>query len=438
MTLARAQFALLAAVAATSLVSIFAAQVAFGLAFAAGLGRWVLGHARPESLAPGAPMLAFSVWTLLAAAFSGDPVASHEDAKKLVLFVLAYLFADALAERSQRERVLDAAFLGGALLAAGALLEWAALGFDTLDNRPRSFVGHYMTASGLFMGIACLGSARLLFSREPWTRPPRLHVRLLVSLFGGLVLLALLRRQELFAVEGERLFVAALAAAAIALALDRVAQEPGAWRGLTALAVALSVFALLVSRTRSAWLGALAGLGLLAVLRAPRLLWGLAALLAALAVVRPAPVVERLTLSDASSVDRLYMWRAGLDMIVDKPLFGHGPGRVIDVYPRYRWPQAPNPDAPHLHDNLLQIAAERGLPCVLWSLWLFFVLARDAWRESRHGDGLAGACSLAVLAAVTVAGLFEYNFGDSEVLMLTLLATSLPYAAGRERRLATA
>ena len=55
----------------------------------------------------------------------------------------------------------------------------------------------------------------------------------------------------------------------------------------------------------------------------------------------------------------------------------------------------------------------------------------DAWRESRIGTagarwGAAGA--LAVLAAIMAAGLFEYNFGDSEILMFTLMVTALPYA----------
>jgi hypothetical protein len=43
--------------------------------------------------------------------------------------------------------------------------------------------------------------------------------------------------------------------------------------------------------------------------------------------------------------------------------------------------------------------------------------------------------ALAVWAAVLVAGLFEYNLGDSEVLMFFLLASALPYALRRERAL---
>jgi hypothetical protein len=34
--------------------------------------------------------------------------------------------------------------------------------------------------------------------------------------------------------------------------------------------------------------------------------------------------------------------------------------------------------------------------------------------------------------AVLVAGLFEYNLGDSEVLMLALLVTAVPFALQRE------
>jgi hypothetical protein len=41
--------------------------------------------------------------------------------------------------------------------------------------------------------------------------------------------------------------------------------------------------------------------------------------------------------------------------------------------------------------------------------------------------------ALAVLAAVMTGGLFEYNFGDSEVLMFTLLVAAMPYALRRER-----
>jgi O-antigen ligase len=238
-------------------------------------------------------------------------------------------------------------------------------------------------------------------------------------------------------VEAERLFVAGLAASAVAIALSR-----GSWPGpaalgtLAALTAAVSTWALLISRTRNAWLGTLVGLGMIAALRAPRTLWVLAAGIAAVLLLRPAPVMERLTLRDASSVDRYYMWQAGLEMIRDKPVFGQGPGRILIAYPRYRWPEAPSILTPHMHNNVVQLAAERGLPCLAWWLWLVAAAMGDAWREQRAAPGWAPVAAFGLLAAVMAAGLFEYNFGDSEILIFLLLVAALPYGIRRERALA--
>jgi O-antigen ligase len=440
--LERVQLGLIAAIAATCIVSIFAAQVLLALAALVFLARVATGRARIQRLALDGPILAFSVWTLLSASFSHDPVASHESAKKLVLFALLYVALDSLTAERDRERVMDAALLGGLVLGTGSLIQYYFLGFDTLTNRPRSFLGHYMTASGLSMSVVVLAAARLVFRRQALAPPSKRDLQGLAFVAVALAGLAVLRSFDLFSVESERLFVAGLAAAAAALALAR-----GPWPGpgtSTTLALAVltvSCWALVVSRTRNAWLGTLAGLALVAALRAPKALWLLPAGLGAILILRPASVIERLTVSDASSRDRYYMWQAGLDMIREKPVFGQGPGMIQAAYPAYRWPEAPNPVTPHLHDNALQIAAERGLPCLAWWLWLVAAAMGDAWRESRRGSygaGWGAVAALALLSALMVAGLFEYNFGDSEILMFTLLVTALPYALRRQRQAAPA
>ena len=425
----------MAAIAATCPVSIFAAQsVGLSLAVLVFLVRILRGHTRLERSPLDGPILAFTVWTLLSAAFSPDPLTSHDSAKKLVLFALFYLSVEALTPERDRERILDAALLGGLALAAGVLLEYYFLGYDTLLNRPHSFLGHYMTASGLVMAVLVLAAARLAFLPGPLLRPSSHDWRALALLVAGLCAVTACQALDLFAVEAERLFVAGLAAGGAYVALSR-----GPWPGpatstaLALLVVPVASWAVVVSRTRNAWLGTLVGLGLVAVLRAPKLLWGLAAAVAAVVILRPAPVVGRLTVVDASSVDRYYMWQAGIDMIRDKPVFGQGPGRILAVYPEYRWPQAPNALQPHLHDNALQIAAERGLPCLVWWLWFVAAAMGDAWREVRRGAGWPAVAALAFLAAFMAAGLFEYNFGDSEILMFTLLVAAIPYALRRQR-----
>ena len=90
---------------------------------------------------------------------------------------------------------------------------------------------------------------------------------------------------------------------------------------------------------------------------------------------------------------------------------------------------------PHLHNVPMQIAAERGLPALV--LWLWFVVvgaspglraaARRAARSRRSRPRRwrrSPPCS--------PPGMFEYNFGDSEFLMLFLVLLTLPFAAARD------
>ncbi len=439
MRLQRAQLGLLAALAATVPVSIFASEILLALSALVLIARIVRRQARLPRTAADTPLVAFAVWSLLSASFAASPARSHEDAKKLLLLFLFYLGVEVLARGDERRRVLDVLLIGGLALSALMVAQHHFLGFDRLDRRPHGFLGHYMSASGEAMAVLLLAVARLGF--QPLPRP-----RLRDLWLCGLVLLGV-AVVAAFDAAGPgtlptRLFVALLALLAAGLALSR-SPAVGAAAAALPLAVApLTAWALVVSQTRGAWLGAVVGLAALALLRAPRLLLAVGAAVLALLLAHPAALDGRLTLEDASSVDRYYMWQAGLDMIADRPVFGLGPGMILSSYPRYRWPEAPNPLAPHLHNNLLQFAAERGLPALAFFAWCALVVAATALRQARpavpggHGDPDA-AGALAVLAAVFAAGLFEYNLGDSEVLMLVLLAVAVPFALERARRAET-
>jgi O-antigen ligase len=436
------QLGLFGAFAASLFASIFASGTFLYLALAVLLVRLLLRRTPVVRTALDAPILAFAVWTLLSASFSPDPAASHEYSKKLLLLGLFFLSVDTLAEPGSRERVTSAALLGGIALAGFVVIQYHALGFDGFNNRPRGFLGHYMSAGGLVMSATVVAAARLAFGRER----PRLSPgdgRVLGLVAGALALLAVAQAA------GLGLRATPLAVLALALVGAWMAVGRGAWPGpatgavLATVMLPLGGWALLVSRTRNAWIGALVGVGVVTLLRAPRALFVLAAAALVVIVARPAAVMDRLTLTDASSVDRYYMWQAGIDMIRDKPVFGQGPGMILRRYPSYRWPEAPNAQAPHLHDNLLQLAAERGVPCALFWLWWMASALKDAWGESRRllatpgrrGTTWVALAALAAWFAVMVSGLFEYNFGDSEVLMFFLLVSALPYALRRQRTL---
>jgi O-antigen ligase len=434
--LRRAQTALLAAVAVTAPMSVFASELLLALSIVLLLVRVARRELRLRRTPVDTPLAAFAVWTLLSACFAALPAVAHESAKKLLLFALFYVALEVFSEPEDRERVLGAALAGGLALAALMVVQYLFLGYDQLSHRPSGFLGHYMSASGVTMIVLVLAAARLVFAPvAPRPRAAWLPALVLAGV-ASVAVLSALGRQTMAA--GVFVLGATLVATKLALARDAAAARR-AEATLPLLVLPLAAWALVISQTRGVWIGALVGLGVVAVLRAPRLLVVVAAAVVVALVVRPHVLSERLTWTDASSVDRYYMWQAGVDMVLDKPVFGQGPGMILTTYPRYRWPEAPNPLAPHLHDNALQIAAERGLPGLVFFLWWAGAVALAAWREarcardSRGPAGAAAAGVLGVVAAISVAGLVEYNLGDSEVLMLVLLLTAVPFALARSR-----
>ena len=89
-------------------------------------------------------------------------------------------------------------------------------------------------------------------------------------------------------------------------------------------------------------------------------------------------------------------------------------------------------DNPHLHNVPLHIAAERGLPALFIWLGFLILVVRDLIRQMRVERVRAlGAAGLAAVVGMLIGGLFEYNFGDSEFLMLFLVLITLPVAAAQ-------
>jgi len=201
----------------------------------------------------------------------------------------------------------------------------------------------------------------------------------------------------------------------------------------------LATVALLLSYSRNAWVGLAAGLVLAAAVWKPRLILVYPVVALALLAVLPRPVVERavsiVDLRQPANYDRLCMVTSAVGMIQDHPVFGVGLGMVERRYPLYRRDDAPRWHVPHLHNNVLQVTAERGLfglAAYLGMLLTFFVTTWRLLHDRNHPafPALAG-CFLAV-AGVTVAGFFEYNWGDAEVWIVTLTCLAVPFALGSE------
>ncbi|KAA0252841.1 MAG: hypothetical protein EDX89_16860 [Acidobacteria bacterium] len=328
------------------------------------------------------PVGAFGVLTLLSALLSEVPSRTLPEVRGLWTFLLLPAALLVLRDREDVDLVLDALRLSAFCLVAAAAVE-LSMGRGDLETRLRGGTSNHMTFAGVLLPMVLALLARGVSS-------------------GGT------RRR----------------------------------RTLDLAAAGLGTGVLVLTLTRNAYAGLLAGLGVLLVLLRPWLVAAVPAVLAAFLLLAPAAVRQRALSSfdpaDPTVADRLLMWRAGLAMVEERPLVGMGPGQVNERYPRYRLPGVFLEKPGHLHNNVVMLSAETGVPSALAYLWFVgAALVAGARLSLPRAPAAARAVArgaVAALAALTVAGLFEFNFGDVEVLRLTLLLSCLPLAAAPAAR----
>lgn len=194
------------------------------------------------------------------------------------------------------------------------------------------------------------------------------------------------------------------------------------WWQLTA--GTLVTVTLLLTFTRSVWLGwVVAALVVLLASRA-RLVFYALPLVILFVTFLPLDLFSRLIstfdMKQESNFDRVRMIEAGGEMIHDFPLLGVGPANVKEVYPIYRRQDAPRTRPPHLHNNIVQLWAERGVLGLGAYLLLLALFLRECIRGWRGPNRKWAEAGVAIAVSLTVAGLFEFNFGDTEVFYLLL------------------
>jgi O-antigen ligase len=334
---------------------------------------------------PGLPFFcyffaAYIFFTLLATVFAVDRAASIRDNKELLIFLLFPFYLWLLDSRKRAWlsiwTVLAAAVfssLAGIIAVLGKGLSKGVV----LANRLQGFTSHWMTYAGLLLLPFIFFSVLLLLGRD---------------------------KKRAFILSG-------------------------------ALAVMLTAIAF--SLTRNVWLGIAAALALFLAFFKPRFFLVLAPLSLVLVLLAP-PVIRTRVLSivdmhDESNRDRIHMVYSGLRIFQDHPWTGVGSNNIEKVIagnqPRYRHPDAVKINM-HLHNNFLQILAERGifalasflLACamIVWQLIKKLADGKSDWRPITAG----------VLFAFTgflVAGMFEYNFGDSEIKFILFYFLCLPF-----------
>ena len=143
--------------------------------------------------------------------------------------------------------------------------------------------------------------------------------------------------------------------------------------------------------------------------------------------------------SESSGFMRLELLKASPRVIRDHPLTGVGLVDLLPVYDEYVRPHVPEHlkeiRLGHFHNNVVQVAVQTGIFGLTTFLFLMFNVVRSEWEGYRAaGDRFLVSVSLGSLAAFvafSINGLFEYNFGDSEVVMLMWFTLGLSLASKR-------
>jgi len=364
-------------------LSIAVSQIALGLALLIMLYRWVFLKEAPPVTGLEKTAALLAVWALVMIPFSTNVPQSLVFFRRFYLFAVLWVAASAAV--TERRRLL-------------------LLGFLLAGSLAISIYGqiHHAQLAGGFM------SQRMTVVFNAMTSGALLMMAILVAT-GFLIVQGIGRRTKI----------------------------------VIAVVISPVILGLMMTMTRSAQLGLLAGLGLMLLLAKPRLFGVFLGLLllvtAVLAVFGENMMSERMwsrinpqyVLAGDNTSLRLEMWGGGLEMVKAHPITGVGDRGLEEISPDY-YTSENNLYFGHLHSNIVQMAVIWGIPGLIFGqaflfagLW-FLVKRWRALRRRPEGFRATPARSGWVLGAIGVwisfyiAGLTEWYFGDAETMLIYL------------------
>ncbi len=364
-------------------LSIAVSQIALGLALLVMLYRWVFLKEAPPATGLEKTAALLALWALVMIPFSTHVTQSLVFYRRFYLFSVIWVAASAATTERRRLLMLGALLAGSLAISIYGQVQHAQLTGGFLSQR-MTVLFNSMTGGALLM------------------------MAVLVAV-GFLIVPGIGRTRKV---------VVAVAASPVVLGL-------------------------VMTMTRSAQLGLLAGLGIMLLLAKPRVFGMFLGLLlvatAVLAVFGENLMSERMwgrinpqfVMTGDNTVQRLEMWRGGLEMVKAHPLTGVGDRGLEEISPDY-FTTTDNQYFGHLHSNIVQMAVIWGIPGLILGqafIWagLWFLIKR--WRTLRwrpKEPPPAPARSGWVLVAIGVwvgfyiAGLTEWYFGDAETMLIYL------------------
>lgn len=379
---------------------------------------------------------------------------------KFTIVVCAGLVLGTLALGARIARGRTRAWRNGLQWPVLAVVAWTAVTTAASTNVRVSVLGFYHSYDGLLTAAAM---AVIFFALVDAFPAPRLPALLSAMYFGGGGLVAAYGMAQLHDLTLDRRdwdwvewadapwrdtaiwsslgnpahlggFIALLLPLGIALALclRRV------WARVAAAALACALVPeLIATTTRGAWLGAVSGVAVLCLLLSPEVRRAPAVATAVAAVATAGAIALALVLRSSfdasfgvgwlvdlgegtSGAQRIELWRAALQMGVDRPVFGFGPDTFRIPFPAYQTAEfvdlyGPDRVANGAHNMFMNVLATQGFPGVLALVALIAfagVRAAGSWRRLRVLERIPGGDrdgrAARILLAGVVGGLTAY------------------------------
>ncbi len=217
----------------------------------------------------------------------------------------------------------------------------------------------------------------------------------------------------------------------IAYALARIARSRAlrvlAWIGFGSGAVAM-----VMTFSRTGWVGLAAGVGFFVVMRARK---GRLRFVQAGAVVAAVLLIVLLLFNEhhnpSENYTRISIWQASVGIVDRFPLTGVGPFGFSKIYPLVRLPDG-DATAFHAHSMFLSFLAELGIVGFLAFCWLILSFAQELQRRLRVAQPQAAWLATAIAAGV-VGALVQGLIDTVTVVIFGLLFPMLALALAAAR-----
>jgi O-antigen ligase len=322
----------------------------------------------------------------------------------LTLLPLYFVAADILRNKKSRAKIARAVVIGGALAAVTGIIQFILPFFVGLNatlkvwkNIAPFFLGNYF--------------GKIVTANPSW----------LVNISGE-------TRMRAFGFFPDPHTFSFFVSLSFFVALGYFFWEKRAgFRVLAAFSAILALLAALLSFSRGAYLGILAGMIFFLFIYLSRsgylgrVLIALGVAAAVLSLFYSSAISHRLAssfnLKEGSNVERMKNWKEAADVVSDYPFFGVGLGNYAATID----PSAEERSSIYAHNLLLDIAAETGIPN---ALVFFFLVLASIWRNVQNKDifslGLAAA-----LVYLLVHGIFDTPIWSPQVMVMFLIILAI-------------